>query len=326
MDTPETSPIDWPAVLALPNPLQRRAAAALGRYLGVPWAEEVETSALVIARFGDGEAVDGALGIEAKELIEADAEIMGRASARLLSEAMLTQSHREAIAQAAVDQIRLRQGNAAETDTLVDIGWLLTLGARSQRAADPVMQRVWAAALASEILEPGSVSPILLTQLNKLGPRELGLVNKYAPMVISGEFIPVARDDMAQLKSLFHLQSLGFVYGAGTTFEQPGELDDKGVVWIAVGEEAMVVRGEPGQEWQLHGVFASETLQQLGHILNVEPGREAIINAAKAFLSMDIKAEVMRAKWYREGDQVKFEPLEIYHRKPPAGAVVEQVG
>ena len=68
------------------------------------------------------------------------------------------------------------------------------------------------------------------------------------------------------------------------------------------------------------------TLQQLGHILNVEPGREAIINAAKAFLSMDIKAEVMRAKWYREGDQVKFEPLEIYHRKPPAGAVVEQVG
>lgn len=326
MDKPETSPIDWPAVLALPKPLRRRAAAALGRYIGVPWAEEPDVSALVIARFSDGEAVDGALGVEAKELTEADAAIMGRASARMLSEAMLTQSHREAIAKAAVDQIRLRQGDAVETDRLVETGWLLTLAARSQRSAEPVMQRVWAAALASEILDPGSVSPILLNQLNKLGSRELGLVNKYAPMVISGEFIPVAKDDMAQLKSLFHLQSLGFVYGAGTTFEQPGELDENGVFWIAVGDEAMVVRGEPGQTWQLHGVFASETLQQLGRILNVEPGREAIINAAKAFLSMDMKAEVMRAKWVLEGDQVQFEPIEIYHSKPPAGAVVERVG
>ncbi|WP_300526874.1 DUF2806 domain-containing protein [Maricaulis sp.] len=326
MDKPETSPIDWPAVLALPEPLRRRAAAALARYIGVPWAEEPEASALVIARFADGEAVDSALGIEAKELTEADAAVMGRASARLLSEAMLTQSHREAIAKAAVDQIRLRQGEADETDALIDIDWLLTLGARSQRAADPVMQRVWAAALAAEILHPGSVSVILLSQLNKLGARELGLVNKYAPMVISGEFIPVAKGDMAQLKSLFHLQSLGFVYGAGTTFEQPGELDDKGVFWIAVGEEAMVVRGEPGQQWQLHGVFASETLQQLGRILNIEPGREAIINAAKAFLAMNLKAEVMRAKWSRNGDQVQFEPIEIYHSKPPAGAVVERVG
>ncbi|MEC9250671.1 MAG: hypothetical protein VX501_08470, partial [Pseudomonadota bacterium] len=179
---------------------------------------------------------------------------------------------------------------------------------------------------AQEILHPGAISTSLLATLSKLGERELGLINKYASLIVSGDFIPVDESDLGQLKSLFHLQSLGFVSGAGTPFRRQGTLDEDGVFWIPLGQEALVVQGEAGEAWSLAGVFASDNLLALAKVLDITPDRDALINVARQFFRMDWKKDVMRAKWSRDGDRVNFEAIEIYHKEPPQGVDVERVG
>lgn len=322
----ETHSINWQGLLDLPDPVKERAAKAIGRTIGVPWSSEIEETAVVLAQFASGEKVDETLGVQALRVVEADLAVLGRASSRLLAEAVLTQSNREIIAAMAADQLLTGADARDASEGQVEEGWLLTFAARAERTVDPVMRRVWAACLAQEILRPGAISTSLLATLSKLGERELGLINKYASLIVSGEFIPVDESDLGQLKSLFHLQSLGFVNGAGTPFRRQGTLDEEGVFWIPLGEEALVVQGEAGQAWSLGGVFASDNLLALAKVLDITPQRDALINVARQFFRMEWKKDVMRAKWTRDGDRVSFEAIEIYHKEPPQGAIVEKVG
>lgn len=324
-NTPDRPGIDWASIFSLDEPLKTRAAKALGQVVGVPWSNEAEEAALTLAQFSSAEAVDQALGVKAKTIVEADPEIFGRASARLLSEALITQLNREAIAaQAAQVVVERARTGTIQTGSL-DEGWLLTFAARAERTTDPMLQRVWAAVLTAEILAPGTISPILLDSLHKLGPRELGLINRYAALTLAEEFIPVPPGELAPLKALFDLQALGYVHGTGTRFSREGQLDENGLFWVIFGEEALLVQGEPGTGWSLPGVFASQTLVQLARILDIQPGRDAIINAAKLFLDQPRALKVMRARWTREDNRMRFEPEEIYHRTPPEGVDVERV-
>lgn len=322
----ETHSINWQGLLDLPDPVKERAAKAIGRTIGVPWSSEIEETAVVLAQFASGEKVDETLGVQALRVVEADLAVLGRASSRLLAEAVLTQSNREIIAAMAADQLLTGADARDASEGQVEEGWLLTFAARAERTVDPVMRRVWAACLAQEILHPGAISTSLLATLSKLGERELGLINKYASLIVSGEFIPVDESDLGQLKSLFHLQSLGFINGAGTPFRRQGTLDEEGVFWIPLGEEALVVQGEAGQAWSLGGVFASDNLLALAKVLDITPQRDALINVARQFFRMEWKKDVMRAKWSRDGDRVNFEAIEIYHKEPPQGVDVERVG
>ena len=322
----ETHSINWQGLLDLPDPVKERAAKAIGRTIGVPWSSKIEETAVVLAQFASGEQVDEKLGVQALKVVEADQVVLGRASSRMLSEAVLTQSNREIIAAMAADQLLTGADARDASEGEVEEGWLLTFAARAERTVDPVMRRVWAACLAQEILHPGAISTSLLATLSKLGQRELGLINKYASLIISGDFIPVEEGDLGQLKSLFHLQSLGFVSGAGTPFRRQGKLDDDGVFWVPAGDEALVVQGEAGQEWSLGGVFASDNLLSLAKVLDIQPQRDALINVARHFFKLDWKKQVMRAKWQRDGDRVSFEAIELYHKEPPQGVAVEKVG
>lgn len=324
--TEQAHSINWQGLLDLPDPVKERAAKAIGRTIGVPWSSKIEETAVVLAQFASGEQVDEKLGVQALKVVEADQVVLGRASSRMLSEAVLTQSNREIIAAMAADQLLTGADARDASEGEVEEGWLLTFAARAERTVDPVMRRVWAACLAQEILHPGAISTSLLATLSKLGQRELGLINKYASLIISGDFIPVEEGDLGQLKSLFHLQSLGFVSGAGTPFRRQGKLDDDGVFWVPAGDEALVVQGEAGQEWSLGGVFASDNLLSLAKVLDVQPQRDALINVARHFFKLDWKKQVMRAKWQRDGDRVSFEAIELYHKEPPQGVAVEKVG
>lgn len=324
--TEQAHSINWQGLLDLPDPVKERAAKAIGRTIGVPWSSKIEETAVVLAQFASGEKVDEKLGVQALKVVEADQAVLGRASSRMLSEAVLTQSNREIIAAMAADQLLTGADARDASEGQVEEGWLLTFAARAERTVDPVMRRVWAACLAQEILHPGAISTSLLATLSKLGQRELGLINKYASLIISGDFIPVEEGDLGQLKSLFHLQSLGFVSGAGTPFRRQGKLDDDGVFWVPAGDEALVVQGEAGQEWSLGGVFASDNLLSLAKVLDIQPQRDALINVARHFFKLDWKKQVMRAKWQRDGDRVSFEAIELYHKEPPQGVAVEKVG
>jgi len=324
--TEQAHSINWQGLLDLPDPVKERAAKAIGRTIGVPWSSKIEETAVVLAQFASGEQVDEKLGVQALKVVEADQVVLGRASSRMLSEAVLTQSNREIIAAMAADQLLTGADARDASEGEVEEGWLLTFAARAERTVDPVMRRVWAACLAQEILHPGAISTSLLATLSKLGQRELGLINKYASLIISGDFIPVEEGDLGQLKSLFHLQSLGFVSGAGTPFRRQGKLDDDGVFWVPAGDEALVVQGEAGQEWSLGGVFASDNLLSLAKVLDIQPQRDALINVARHFFKLDWKKQVMRAKWQRDGDRVSFEAIELYHKEPPQGVAVEKVG
>lgn len=324
--TEQAHSINWQGLLDLPDPVKERAAKAIGRTIGVPWSSKIEETAVVLAQFASGEQVDEKLGVQALKVVEADQVVLGRASSRMLSEAVLTQSNREIIAAMAADQLLTGADARDASEGEVEEGWLLTFAARAERTVDPVMRRVWAACLAQEILHPGAISTSLLATLSKLGQRELGLINKYASLIISGDFIPVEEGDLGQLKSLFHLQSLGFVSGAGTPFRRQGKLDDDGVFWVPAGDEALVVQGEAGQEWSLGGVFASDNLLSLAKVLDIQPQRDALINVARHFFKLDWKKQVMRARWQRDGDRVSFEAIELYHKEPPQGVAVEKVG
>lgn len=326
MMTEQAHSINWQGLLDLPDPVKERAAKAIGRTIGVPWSSKIEETAVVLAQFASGEQVDEKLGVQALKVVEADQVVLGRASSRMLSEAVLTQSNREIIAAMAADQLLTGADARDASEGEVEEGWLLTFAARAERTVDPVMRRVWAACLAQEILHPGAISTSLLATLSKLGQRELGLINKYASLIISGDFIPVEEGDLGQLKSLFHLQSLGFVSGAGTPFRRQGKLDDDGVFWVPAGDEALVVQGEAGQEWSLGGVFASDNLLSLAKVLDIQPQRDALINVARHFFKLDWKKQVMRARWQRDGDRVSFEAIELYHKEPPQGVAVEKVG
>ncbi len=323
----DTAPlaIDWAAIFSLDEPVKTRAAKALGQVIGVPWSADTQEAALTLASFSSTEAVDQALGVKAKITLERDPEIFGRTSARLLSEGLMTQLNREAIAAQAATQLAERAGKSAANEGELDEGWLLTFAARAERTTDPMLQRVWAAVLASEVLTPGHITTSLLDSLHKLGPRELGLVNKYAGLITGDEFIPVPTGDLKQLKALFELQSLGYVHGAGTRFSREGKLDAQGLFWLIFGDEALLVQGEPGTAWSLPGVFAAPSLIQLGEVLDIQPGREAMINAAKLFLAQPQALRVTRARWYRDDNRMRFEPLEIYHQTPPDGVDVEAV-
>ena len=317
--------IDWAAIFSLDEPVKTRAAKALGQVAGVPWSSEAEETSLTLAQFTSEESVDQALGVAARAVVENDPAIFGRASARVLSEALLTQANREAIIIKAATQLIERTPNAAAGEGLIDDGWLLTFAARAERTTDPMLQNVWAAALCAEILEPGKVSTILLDSLHKLGSRELGLINKYAGLVLGEEFIPVPPGDLRHLKALFELQALGYVHGTGTRFSREGQLDESGLFWVLFAEEALLVKGGPGAGWSLPGVFASQTLSEISEILDIRPGRDAMINAAKLFLDQPRELKVMRASWAREDNRMRFEPVEIYHRTPPEGVDVERV-
>ena len=86
----ETHSINWQGLLDLPDPVKERAAKAIGRTIGVPWSSEIEETAVVLAQFASGEKVDETLGVQALRVVEADLAVLGRASSRLLAEAVLT--------------------------------------------------------------------------------------------------------------------------------------------------------------------------------------------------------------------------------------------
>lgn len=317
--------LDWATIFSLGEPLKTRAARALGQVIGVPWSSEVEETGLTLAQFSSPDAIDQALGVNAKAAVENDPAILGRASARLLSEALQTQANREAIVIKAATQLVELASQEEAGEGALDEGWLLSFGARAERTTDPMLQNVWAAALTAEIFQPGRISPNLLDGLHRLGARELGLVNKYAGLILGDEFIPIPPGDLRHLKALFELQALGYVHGTGTRFSREGQLDESGLFWVVFGEEALLVQGEPGAGWSLPGVFASQALQELSKILDIQPGRDAIINAAKLFLDQPRQLKVMRAKWSREDNRMRFEPIEIYHKTAPEGVEVERV-
>lgn len=93
----ETHSINWQGLLDLPDPVKERAAKAIGRTIGVPWSSEIEETAVVLAQFASGEKVDETLGVQALRVVEADLAVLGRASSRLLAEAVLTQSDRKSV-------------------------------------------------------------------------------------------------------------------------------------------------------------------------------------------------------------------------------------
>jgi len=317
--------IDWAAVFSLEEPVKTRAAKALGRVIGVPWSDEKTETALTLAQFTSADAVDQALGVDAKAAVETDPDILGRTSARLLSEALLTQTNREAIALKASEQILTRTKGRKATEGPLSESWLLAFTARAERAADPMMQQIWAAALTFEVLAPGSVGIPLIDCLHRLGERELGLVNKFAPMIIGDDFLPVGSGDLTQLKALFELESLGFISGVGSTMAREGEIDETGVLWFGFGEEALLVQGEPGAKWRVPGVIVSPMMVQLARMLDIERGRSGVINLARIVLDQPGEHKVMRAALRREGKEMHLEPQEVYHATRPDGVEVTEV-
>lgn len=317
----------WIEHASLPSVLAGPAGRAVSRLIGaaveIPAAYLEGQAKSIRASFDAKADLKRTMSAAAADLYSQDPQIVERFGRRWLSDEIVRQGNREAIAQQAVNELEEEtpsnsiESEAAERD--VDSDWLRKFGDYAQDVSNEDFQLLWAKILAGEIRKPGSVGRAVLDVLAHLEQDDIPLIEKYARLRVAENFIPLPRENN-NLIELIRLEELGLIQGSNMGFNKTGKNQPNGVSYLKVDDKALVFIGPPAREWRMSGAVATRKLIEVANVLGFKAGREAAKAAVDILLNNDWIETIYLARVFEieEADQIRFEPIE-YFKEPKVG-------
>ena len=189
--------------------------------INIPLAYFERQKALIDARTRTLVEIEGKLGHAVASSVQNDHTIIENAQQFLIQKEFRKQLNREAVAQAALENLS-STGKSHEPQHEgedLDADWLNIFEKHVEDASTERMQNLWGRVLAGKIKTPGQYSLRTLRFLSELSQKDAEIFQEFSDFMFN-DFMPrkifLGPDGLTgkNLKSLSHLESLGLIQGA----------------------------------------------------------------------------------------------------------------
>jgi hypothetical protein len=286
----------------LPAWLVPGARKAVSRLIGsaveIP-ATWLDQQAAAIRAKGEAKAeVEKSVVGQAVSYIASDNGMGQRAAERLVAKEYRRQSNTEAVAVAALEDLRSNQTQTAESPVVapnVDEDWLNVFERFAEDASTERMQNLWGRVLAGEIRQPGRFALRTLRFLSEFSQAEALIFSSLCENAF-GEFAPVSLikiPEQRDQRHLINMETCGLIAGA-TSRELSLSFDCKKGSPMFFRERDLYIRLICDQD--IRHAIRVVSLTPLGQdLISLLPGRDA--KAAARKVAMAIRAPVFKAAY-----------------------------
>jgi hypothetical protein len=199
-----------------------------------------------------------------------DPELVERAVAAWLPEAVRKQTNREAVARAAVEHIRddpISGSGCVEQDLNPD--WMNAFVRHAEDASTDRMRDLWGRVLAGELRKPGAFSLRTVRFMAELDAKVGQAFERISKYVVDGDNVMLSGNHKGEmLDDILLLNEAGLLSGlinTSFTFNIP----EDGCGIVVARDKCAVVYGEPGALIRLECIFLTEVGAQMYGILSL---------------------------------------------------------
>ena len=294
----------------------------------IPTAKLRQYRARIDAQTASFEAVEAAIARTAAEHAGADPEITERAVGTLVRGAYRKQINREAVAQAALEDLRdandAHVADAPPYPEEIDDDWLNVFEQYAERASTERMQKLWGRVLAGEIRGPGRYSMRTLRFLSEFSQKDAIDFVAVAQFAFARNIAKdaILKDPAADIRHLIDMEAAGLLSGAsGTGLTLSLGLQNAGPVFVALLADPplmLILEGDAEAKISMPTIALTPLAIEL---LTLIPGRDAIA-AARSFVAALPKDQLKRVTLAMQSQSTSPVALEILWERPaePAAA------
>ena len=245
------------AIAAVPKALIPASVKAFDRLIGatvdVPVAWLAQHKAKIDAQTEAYKLVEASIGKAAATQVGVDQATIQRAVDVLVRKAYRTQNNREAVAAAAIEDLRSGHEHSEREDSPqvtppLDDDWLNVFERYAEDASTERMQNLWGRVLAGEIRKPGRYSMRTLRFLSEFSQADALTFSEFCNNAFSDVALVklVKPEGTKDIRSLVYLESAGLIQGAsGTGLSLTITLNEQGLGTLNEGSVSVILKGEP---------------------------------------------------------------------------------
>lgn len=295
------------AIAGIPKSLVPRALKVLDRLvesaLDIPVAWLNQKKATIEAKTESLRLMEAAIARAAVEDACLDKETVRRAANTMLRSSYRKQVNKEAVAIAAIEDLRSTEGTTPPETERLDTGakpseleddWLNVFERYAEDASTERMQKLWGRVMAGEIRTPGRYSMRTLRFLSEFSQADALTFSEIADISFQ-DFTPrnlVVENSDSDITNLIYLESAGLINGAvGLGLSSTREFDSNGNIMIAEDNIAIWLKGKAGDKITTQGYAVTPLGQEL---LSLLPGRDQR-SAARRFANSMKSPQILAA-------------------------------
>lgn len=287
------------AISGIPAALIPSSVKALDRLLGaatdIPAAWLAQKKAQIDAQTQAYALVEAEIAKVAASEASATPEIVEKAVSVLVRKSYRKQINREAVAAAAIDELKSDQkGSDGEADEAtfttstpppeLDEDWLNVFERYAEDATSERMQKLWGRVLSGEIRAPGKYSMRTLRFLSEFSQNDALSFENFSKNVFGGmapKSLVSTGDDITEL---LNLEAAGLITGASGLGLRSGIMfRSDGLYFLTEGDIGIGLKGTPNTKFDWESII----LTPLGiELISLLPGRSAIDSARRVLLAL----------------------------------------
>jgi hypothetical protein len=291
------------AISGIPGALMPSCIKALDRLVGaatdIPAAWLAQKRAQIDAQTQAYSLVEAEIAKVAASEAGASPEIVERAMGVLVRKAYRKQTNREAVAAAAIEDLKSSQADSqleipsdenctSSPQGEVEEDWLNVFERYAEDATSDRMQKLWGRVLSGEIRSPGKFSTRTLRFLSEFSQKDALSFEKISHVSFGGiapKSIAKSKDDITDL---IELESAGLISGSGGIgLQKVFPFNTDGFAFIVEDGLALGFKGKAGSRLQIEVV----ALTPLGkELISLIPGRDASAAAKKVAFAIKSNA------------------------------------
>ncbi len=286
------------AISGIPKALIPSSVKALDRLVGaavdIPVAWLGQRKAKIDAQTQAYTAVEAAIAATAASEAGATPEIVQQAMNVLVRKQYRKQTNRNAVGQAALEDLRSGTAESASDDLpeTVDDDWLNIFERYAEDASTERMQALWGRVLAGEIRKPGAYSLRTLRFLSEFSQADALTFADFCDSAF-GDAAPrilAKPESLKDIRSLLYLESSGLINGAeGIGLQRTMTFREDGTGYMREKDLALVFKGKPNAKFVQEVIALTPLGQELLSLLPARDPRAAAKRVADACKCAEIE-------------------------------------
>ncbi|MGV3730988.1 MAG: DUF2806 domain-containing protein [Sphingopyxis sp.] len=306
------------AISGVPKALVPSSIKALDRLIGaavdIPVAWLGQQKAKIDAQTEAYAAVEAAIAVTAASEVGATPEIIQQAMNVLVRKEYRKQSNRNAVGQAALEDLRSSDTGRTEIKDPeeIDEDWLNIFERYAEDASTERMQKLWGRVLSGEIRKPGTYSLRTLRFLSEFSQADALTFAEFCDSAF-GETAPkklVKPDNLQDIRSLLYLESSGLIKGAdGMGLQRTMKFGEDGTGYLIERDLAIIFKGKPETKLIQKIVALTPLGQELLTLLPARDPKAAAKRVAEACKCPEIEEAYLVRILNERGET---SPIEIF--------------
>lgn len=215
------------------------------------------------------EEVIRAAGAAVAEQIGANPDMATRAMEALLGNELRKQANREAVAAAAIEDLRdpQRTVDATADEEALDEDWLNVFGEYAERASSARLRDLWGRVLAGQVRKPGTFSLATIRVMAELDQEIAESFQDAVALRFVRSFIKKPENLKNELLvRLSELEESGFLQGVSGPVNIRVDVEETGFAFLANGSRGLRLYGPKGYTYQLDVIRITRVGQQIASL------------------------------------------------------------